>query len=172
MPRKPLTAAQARRARYWFKMAGLEHVLTSRPDLLPRKRGRRAHAPDAHQLDGIELFLRTAEQQGMKRHTALHWLVGHVYDRLHAANATSAFIALYGKNPDAAVARLSSKLRKGGYRKKDIRELLPPELLEAGVDPARFNLKTGEAGGPLLSDGAQFTAAADYSGKAHKLTDN
>jgi hypothetical protein len=133
----PLTVAEAKQFRRLIKKAGLEHWLPLLPpDLLPRKRGRRERASDTDaMLASHEIFVRTAmREHGMSRNAALHWAFDYACRRLNKCGSEFVF----GPNANAIVARLSRKLRKGNYHKKDIRELLPPELLEAGIDPEKF----------------------------------
>jgi hypothetical protein len=145
MPRKPLTAAEDRQARkqarHWLKVLdidlkqhGLEHLLS------PHKRGRRERAHDTPaMLDGIELLVRTAmRERGISRNAALHWWFEGIYKKLKKLGADSIFVANFGPNANAVIARLSRKLRKGGFHKRDIKTLVPREWLEAGVDPEKF----------------------------------
>ena len=136
----PLTFAEAKQFRRLIKKAGLEHWLPLLPpDLLPRKRGRRERDSDNAMLAGLEIFVRTAmREHGMSRNAALHWAFDSTYRRLKKLGADSAFVALFGPNANAVVARLSRKLRKGGFHKRDIKTLVPREWLEAGVDPEKF----------------------------------
>ena len=137
----PLTVAEAKQFRRLIRKTGRGHLLpVFWPDLLPRKRGPRERAGDTPaMLGGIELSVRIAmREHGMSRNAALHWAFDSTYKKLKKLGADSAFVARFGPNANALVARLSRKLRKGNYHKKDIRELLPPELLEAGIDPEKF----------------------------------
>jgi hypothetical protein len=146
MPRT-LTDAEAKQFRHLLRKVGDEHLLPLLwPDLLPRKRGRREYAADTPAMLGqLELFLCTAmRERGMRRNTALHWTVDGTYKKLKKLGADSVLVGHLGRNADALVARLSRKLRKGNYHKKDIKELVPPEWLEAGIDPGKFTTKTDE----------------------------
>jgi hypothetical protein len=60
------------------------------------------------------------------------------YKKLKKLGADSVLVALFGPNANAVVARLSRKLRKGGFNKRDIKTLVPREWLEAGIDPEKF----------------------------------
>jgi hypothetical protein len=131
----PLTVAEAKQFRRLIRKTGRGHLLpVFWPDLLPRKRGRRERASDAPaMLVGIELFVRTAmRERGMSRNAALHLAFDSIYKRY------SDFAARFGPNANALVARLSRKLRKGGFHKRDIKTLVPREWLEAGIDPEKF----------------------------------
>ena len=74
----------------------------------------------------------------MSRNAALHWAFDSTYKKLKKLGADSAFVARFGPNADAVVARLSRKLREGGFDKRDIKTLVPREWLEAGIDPEKF----------------------------------
>ena len=137
MARKPLTAVEAKQLRHLIRKAGLEHLLPLLPP--PRKRGRRPYAADTHQLAGLELFLRAAmRERGMKRNAALHWMFDGPYKKLTRRDPDSALVAHLGPNVNAVVARISKKLRAGGFHKLPLSALIPPEWLECGVDPERF----------------------------------
>jgi hypothetical protein len=140
MPRK-LTDAEAKQFRRLLKKVGDDYLLPLLwPDYLPRKRGRRECAADTPAaLAQHELFLRTAmRERGMSRNAALHWAFDSTYKKLEKLGADSALIAHFGPNANALVARLSRKLREGGYHKRGIKTLMPQEWLEAGIDPAKF----------------------------------
>jgi hypothetical protein len=133
----PLTVAEAKQFRRLIRKTGRGHLLpVFWPDLLPRKRGRRERAIDTPaMLDGIELLVRTAmRERGMSRNMALHWAFDSTCKKLKKLGVDSVF----GPNANAIVARLSRKLRKGGFHKRDIKTLVPREWLEAGIDPERF----------------------------------
>jgi hypothetical protein len=143
MPRKPLTAAedmQARKlARYWLKVLDIDLKQHGLEDLLsPHKRGRRERASDTDaMLAGIEMSVRIAmRERGMSRNKALHLAFDYACGKLKKLGAESHF----GPNADAIVARLSRKLREGGFDKRDIKTLVPREWLEAGIDPEKFTL--------------------------------
>jgi hypothetical protein len=135
-----LTDAESKQFRRMLKKLGCEHLLPLLwPDLLPRKRGRHEYAADTPAaLEQFELFLRAAmRERGMSRNAALHWAFDGVYEKLKKLGADDAFIARLGPNANALVARLSRKLRKGGFHKADIKTLVPREW---GVDPEKFTL--------------------------------
>jgi hypothetical protein len=141
MPRQPLTIAEARQLRRLIRKAGFDHLLPLLPQ--PHKRGRHPYAADAYQLRGVELFLRTAmRERGMRRNTGLHWIYDPLYKKLLKRRdddpASALLVAQLGPNTNAVVARISKKLREGGFHKLSISELLPPEWLKAGIDPERF----------------------------------
>jgi hypothetical protein len=137
----PLTVAEAKQFRRLIKKAGLEHwLLLLPPDLLPRKRGRRERASDTDaMLASHEISVRTVmREHGMSRNAALHCVFDSTYKKLKKLGADSVFVALFGPNANAVVARLSRKLRKGGFHQRDIKTLVPREWLEAGIDPEKF----------------------------------
>jgi hypothetical protein len=144
MPRK-LTDAEAKQFRHLLRKVGGEHLLPLLwPELLPRKRGRRESASDTPaMLAQIELFVRTAmRERDISRDAALHWAFDSTYEKLKVLGADSAFVAHFGPNANALVARLRRKLKKGDFHKRDIKTLVPPEWL--GIDPEKFTTKTGE----------------------------
>jgi hypothetical protein len=133
------TAADTRRFLHLAKKHGVptEVILPWLPER--GKPGRRAHDD---QLTSIELFVRVAmRDRNMSRHRALHWLYDNIFKglgRLDHNDRSSAIIARFGRDADAAVARVSKKLRKGGFEKRPMESLVPREWLELGVDPSRF----------------------------------
>jgi hypothetical protein len=140
MPRE-LTVAEAKQFRRLIRKTGRGHWLPLLwPDLLPHKRGRREYAADTDaMLASLEMFVRTAmRERGMSRNAALHWAFDYAYKKLEKLGSDSALAAHFGPNADAVVARLSRKLRDGGFHKRDIKTLVPQEWLEAGIDPERF----------------------------------
>jgi hypothetical protein len=137
MARKPLTAVEAKQLRHLIRKAGLEHLLPLLPP--PRKRGRRPYPADTHQLAGLELFLRTVmRERGMKRNAALRWMFDGLYRMIKRRDLDHPLFAHFGPNANAAVARMSKKLRVGGLHKLPLGALMPPEWRECGVDPERF----------------------------------
>jgi hypothetical protein len=135
----PLTVAAAKQFRRLIRKTGRGHLLpVFWPDRVPRKRGRRERDTPA-MLDGIELLVRTAmRERGMSRNAALHWMFDSFYKTYKKFGSDSHFATRFGPNVNAIVARLSRKLRKGGFHKRDIKTLVPREWLEAGVDPEKF----------------------------------
>jgi hypothetical protein len=136
-----LTAAKARQLRSLIKQDGrLDHLLLLLPpDLLPRKGGRSENDYDAPSLASLELFLRAAKRErNMSRDAALHWLFDYTYKKGGAHGSLRGLQKVFGSNADAAVARLSRKLRASGLHKQDIKTLVPREWLEAGIDPEKF----------------------------------
>jgi hypothetical protein len=129
-PVEPLTAAEAKQARYWLKRVGLEVP----SNLLPREGGR-------PKLDGgpmfwksLELFLRSMKRtRGMNRTAALRWLVDLLWPLYETGT-----LEKFGKNPNAIVVRLRRNLQKGGYDKRDAKKLVPREWLKRGIDPETF----------------------------------
>jgi hypothetical protein len=122
-----LTAAQARQFRSLIKQDGrLGHLLPLLPpDLQPRKRGR-SELDDTPMLENLELFVRAAKREwGMSREAALHWMFDYSYQE-----GGSVMVPRYGSNADAVVARLKRKLREGGFDKRDIKTLAPPEWID------------------------------------------
>jgi hypothetical protein len=135
----PLTVAEAKQFRRLIRKTGRGHLLpVFWPDLLPRKRGRRERTSDTDaMLAGIEMSVRIAmRERGMSRNAALHLAFDYACGKLKKLGAESHF----GPNAKAIVARLSRKLRKGGFDKRDIKTLVPREWLEAGIDPEKFTL--------------------------------
>jgi len=136
-----LTTAKARQLRYLLAEAGIppETMKKLEPWLPGRgKPGRRAHAD---QLDSIEMFVRVAmREHNMSRHAALHWQYDNIFEQVKKLDpkGRSEIVALLGRDADAAVARVSRKLRQGGFEKRPLESLVPQELLELGVDPSRF----------------------------------
>jgi hypothetical protein len=147
-PHKPLTDDEARQFRRLIRKTGRGHWLPVLwPDLLPRKRGRHERDSDTDaMLANIEVFVRTAmREREMSRDAALHWAFDSTYENLKKLDADSVFVARFGPNANALVARLRRKLRKGGFDKRDIKALVPPEWLEAGIDPEKFTTKTDKS---------------------------
>jgi len=131
---KPPTAADKRLLRSLLKRLAPDLLPLLPPDLLPHKRGRATH-DDASLLASLELFVRnTARVRGITRGAALRVLVEGVWP-LHEAGQPTPF---RGSSAEAAAARLSRKLREGGFDKRDARTLVPREWLKRGIDPEKF----------------------------------
>jgi hypothetical protein len=127
----PLTTAEARKFRSLFKKhGGLEQLLPLLPpDLLPHNRGRSPHN-DGFMLANLELFVRLAKSEwAMSRNAALHWVFDSSFQK-----EKSVMESHFGATPSAVVARLKRKLREGGFDKRDITTLAPPEWLERRID--------------------------------------
>src|SRR5262249_792082 len=138
MAHKTLTTAEARQLRHLAKKAGIPSQLLEPWLSPPSKPGRRAQDD---QLDGLELFVRVAmRERNMSRHRALHWLYDNIFERLGNLdpNGRSAIVARFGRDADAAVGRVRRKLRQGGYEKRSMESLVPPEWLELRIDPKKF----------------------------------
>jgi hypothetical protein len=133
-----LTTAQAKQLRRLARKAGIPPEVIE-PWLPERgKPGRRAHDD---QLASLELFARIAmRDRNMSRHRALLWHYDSIFEKLRKLdhNGKSAIIARFGRDADAAVARVSRKLRQGGFEKRPTEDLVPREWLELGIDPKKF----------------------------------
>jgi hypothetical protein len=129
MPRKPLTAAERKQARYWLKRLGLDPKKLGLERLLaPRGAGAPKH-DDAPLLVSLELFVRaTARSYGISREAALRVYVDAAW-HFHKHGE-------FGRNAKAIVARLSRKLRP--LKRRDARTLVPREWLKRDIDPEKF----------------------------------
>jgi hypothetical protein len=138
MARKTPTTAEAKRFRHMAKKFGIPPEVIEPWLPSPGKRGRRTHED---QLASIELFMRIAmRDHNMSRHRALRWQYDSIFEKLKKLdpNGRSTIVARFGRNADAAVARVSRKLRRGGYEKLPLESLMPRKWSELGVDPSRF----------------------------------
>jgi hypothetical protein len=132
-PLKPLTAGEAKQARYWLKRLGLEVP----PNLMPRKGGRPKLDQGPMFFKSLELFVRSMERaRGVSRYAALWLLVDLLWPLYEAGGLYEK--GKFGLSPDAIVGRWRLKLRKGGYNKCDAKTLVPREWLKRGIDPETF----------------------------------
>jgi hypothetical protein len=104
----------------------------------PRKGGWPA-IDDGPLLPGLELFVRTVcRERAMSRTAALQWLAKALSD--HCDLSKLKLATKEGVAPDSVASRWSEKLA-GSFQNAHVKELVPRQWIDSGVDPSKFTLR-------------------------------